>query len=532
MSEDEGHFKEKALNSTENSWEKPSKIKPQKTKNEKIEEKIAFNFIKYTNKNTLTLKDLKNGRRVFNNKTELRKYDNNDQEFNTKFIEFRQLFFEDLLLTEDFRDNSENNPSKQPRASSGLFSTFVYESEFLEPLISVFKMKSIIVKHDGLHDYNTLKESGNPYINFIYPKISRSLSWGKFHSKLIILKFDSFLRVIVPTANLTNGDWYYWGQLIWFQDFPLKSKSRTKEFEICLNGKNKSEVKEELKLSSNSEENLNDSQSSINDFSSENSMESDDFLNYLKVFLSSFMINTYEEKRIWKDLGINLDDYDFSDAAVDLVASANGRYTGENMKDFGVGRIRSLMEEKYCLDSNENLIVQCSSFSTSTNNNFFDNLYSGFNLKKSCEVDIYYPTVDYINSFPLGKELTGCLFLSEKFYSRNKEKFHDIQLKEEYKNYKSVFHSKIFITGKKKNGHFSLNKNSLVYIGSHNLSAAAWGNYEKNGTQIAVGNYECGILFNNRKIDLMEKLNIYNIIMFNFNNKKYGVKDKPFIQEI
>lgn len=36
---------------------------------------------------------------------------------------------------------------------------------------------------------------------------------------------------------------------------------------------------------------------------------------------------------------------------------------------------------------------------------------------------------------------------------------------------------------------------TILYFGSHNFSAAAWGNLEKNETQIAIANWEIGVLF-------------------------------------
>ena len=45
---------------------------------------------------------------------------------------------------------------------------------------------------------------------------------------------------------------------------------------------------------------------------------------------------------------------------------------------------------------------------------------------------------------------------------------------------------------------FSDNKisdNTLLYFGSHNFSPSAWGNIEKNGTQISMNNWEIGVVF-------------------------------------
>ena len=504
MSEDSEEFKpkkEKVKRSKSKSKSKPAPKKDlskldSNSPSPKKDEKILLSYITYQNSNPITRKELRNGRRIFNNKTELASYDQNDPEFNKNFIEFRQLFFEDLLLTEDLKDDSENDVIHKVRAQSALFSTFIYDGEFIEPFINQFKMPSIIVRHQENQKYNAMDEYGN-YIKFIFPKISQTLKWGKFHSKLILLKFPTFLRIIVPSANLTDGDWYYWGQIIWFQDFFLIKDNNPKE--------------------------------------EKDKQRSTDFRNYLKRFMETFMPHTYEGKRFWTDLKIDFDLYDFSEASVDLIASANGRFIGDKEKDlFGVGRLHDLMSSKYFnIEKNNNLIIQCSSFGVTKNKNFFNNLYKGFNLKEENNIDIFYPSEQYIHNCEKGLELSSCLFFNNEAYNIYKGKLHDIILKEKFKDRKTVFHSKIFITGKRnKLNNFILNKDSFIYIGSHNFSSSAWGNFEKNGTQISIANYELGIIFDVNLLSYQEKLDIYNNLLFNFDAPKYTEDDIPFIAEI
>ena len=507
LNSDEDEIPKKKKIKSKSKTKKEKKVSKKIIQNQNENKKIPLSFISYTNYNPITRDDLKNGRRIFNNKTELKPYDENDPEFNKNFIEFRQLFFENLLLTEDLKDDSDiKNVHSKVRAESALFSTFIYDGEFIEPFINQFKMPSIIIRHEENQKYNAMDEYGN-YIKFIFPKISQTLRWGKFHSKLIILKFPKFLRIIVPSANLTDGDWYYWGQIIWFQDFPLIAEK---------------------------EENEEDEKSE-KDF-----LKSNDFREYLKNFMKTFMPHTYEGKKFWTDLNINFDNYDFSDACVDLVASANGRFIGNKEKElFGVGRLNALISNKYfTVEKNDNLLIQCSSFGTSKQKSFFSNLYKGFNLNNyeklndTNNVDIFYPSVKYISNCEKGEELSSCLFFNKEAYKMNKDKLHDIVLKEKFKDRETVFHSKIFITGKKSpKGKFILNNDSIIYIGSHNFSSSAWGNYEKNEAQIAIANYEFGVIFDCHALSYEEKLDIYNNLLFNFDCPKYSDEDMPFITE-
>ncbi|MCQ2821525.1 MAG: tyrosyl-DNA phosphodiesterase 1 [archaeon] len=467
--------------------ESKKKFKPEKKEKPKDEKDyIEINSFYYLNKNKLSLSDLKDGRRIFHNKTELKRYDSNDPLFNQHFLEFRQLLCENLMLKEDFSFNEE----ERPNAQSALFSTFVYEPEFIEPMIEAFKIKTLIIRHREDIKYNQMEEKGN-WIKYILPKIEYTLKFGKFHSKLIMIKFPTFLRIIVPSANLTNCDWYFWGQIIWFQDFPLKNRI------------------------------LMDEEDLEND---------EDFRGYLEDFLKTFMPHTYEGKPFWTELRLNLSDYDFSKATVDLIASANGRFKDDDMDLFGVGRLKSLVDNDYDgIPKNKAMYIQCSSVGKTVKKKFFTDLYEGFNLTENPTIKILYPTVSYIESIPMGEELSSCLFLTEDSFDFHKEKFKVLEIKEKFKERKTVLHSKAFITGEINNGQFSINDNSLIYFGSHNFSTAAFGNYEKNDTQISVANYELGIIFKPKKIRLEEKEEIFNSLLVNYNSRDYGEEDQPFI---
>ena len=133
--------------------------------------------------------------------------------------------------------------------------------------------------------------------------------------------------------------------------------------------------------------------------------------------MDTFMINKYKEKKIWSDLNINFEDYDYSNCSVELLASASGRFSNKNLSLFGIGRLNYLISEKYKIEKNSNLVIQCSSIGKSKNKKFFSNLYKAFNLNDNYSIDIIYPTKEYINSFPMGNELTGCLFLTEETYN-------------------------------------------------------------------------------------------------------------------
>ena len=61
-------------------------------------------------------------------------------------------------------------------------------------------------------------------------------------------------------------------------------------------------------------------------------------------------------------------------------------------------------------------------------------------------------------------------------------------MKEGYE--KNVFHSKVGVVNGDK-----ITDDTAIYIGSHNLSPSAWGNLQKENSQISIANYEAGVFF-------------------------------------
>lgn len=486
-----------------------------KIKNDSYPNRPKISTIYYINKNQITVEDLKDGRRIFNNKTELSGY---NKTIKQHYIEFRQLLFPNLLLNDEFSDNLQEKWAME----SAIFCTFNYDEEFIEPLISKYNIKSLIIKHEENRTGNFQIVEKGPRLTFIHPKIDYSMRWGKFHSKLTIFKFPKFLRVIIPSANLTSGDWYYWGQVIWFQDFPLKNSNRSVSTENIGNTENNNVHKD----------------------------KTSDFEIYLTKLIDYMLPMNYNNKSWFKNLNINFEDYDFSETCVDLVASTSGRFSGVEKDLFGLGRVSALtksysLQRKSFKNSLNRLLVQCSSIGKSLKEKFLSDLCQSFGCfighnkisstsNTPIKVDIFYPTVDYVNSFPLGNQLSGCLFLSKDTFLMNRYKFRKLDTVDNSE--KTIFHSKFFIACSHDENAAddpisNLNNNTVLYFGSHNLSMAAWGSFEKKESQVSISNYELGIIFNPIKLRYEEKQQIMNSLLIKLNSGYYSNSDEPFIQE-
>ena len=223
---------------------------------------------------------------------------------------------------------------------------------------------------------------------------------------------------------------------------------------------------------------------------------------------------------------------------VDLVGTLSGKFVNERLK-LGIGRIRELTQKYYVAgndNSNEKVVYQCSSIG-SLKENFIQDFLSSFIPHKDKKqiiknLEIIFPSQDYIDSIENGIDLASCLFLSKEMYEKEffpKNCFKTLELKSNQLILKSnfIFHSKFILILGKNN---EITNDSTFYFGSHNFSPSAWGNFQKYYSQISSANYELGIMFNPRKLSLQEKKNIFDSILINVNSNNFDKNEKPYMK--
>jgi tyrosyl-DNA phosphodiesterase-1 len=76
-----------------------------------------------------------------------------------------------------------------------------------------------------------------------------------------------------------------------------------------------------------------------------------------------------------------------------------------------------------------------------------------------------------------------------------------------------------------------IDDDTTLYFGSHNFSAGAWGNIEKDGTQISMSNWEIGVVFPPMKGSQEMKLKMVNNMVLKFPAKRYCLGDIPFCRD-
>lgn len=293
---------------------------------------------------------------------------------------------------------------------SGLLMTYSYDAQTLARLSEMPGRFAIVLQ--GCNQER--KEVGN--LTFLFPRLPAG---GKFHSKLFLLKFRDCVRVVVTSANLTQGDWEEILQVIWLQDF----------------------------------------EKGAGDFR---------FGAELAWFLSE--VTGTLDFDIETELGIDLNAYNFEPAEGDLIVSIPG--FERHPEACGLGSIQQHLKGH----SYTQFLYQASSIGSLTCKSikayrqaFTNNLQSA--------ISVIYPSQNCVESTHYGIAGAG------QFYLRPTTLDPQIAFQEVSPLHPGFLsHSKILLIW---DG--AVSDDTVVYLGSHNLTLAAWGPL--------IQNYELGILF-------------------------------------
>ncbi|XP_070041892.1 tyrosyl-DNA phosphodiesterase 1 isoform X4 [Nicotiana tomentosiformis] len=295
-------------------------------------------------------------------------------------------------------------------------------------------------------------------VNWILHKPSLPIAYGTHHSKAMILVYPTGVRVIVHTANLIYVDWNNKSQGLWMQDFPWKDQNNL--------GK---------------------------DVGFEN-----DLVDYLSVLkwpeftanipaFGSCKINSLFFKR-----------FDYSSAAVRLIASVPGYHSGPSLKKWGHMKLRTILQE--CTFSKEfqksPLIYQFSSLG-SLDEKWMAELASSMSAgvsedKKPLGIGeplIVWPSVEDVRcsleGYAAGNAVPSPLKNVEKEFLK---KYWARWKASHTGRCRAMPHIKTFLR---------YNGQSLAWLllTSSNLSKAAWGSLQKNNSQLMIRSYELGVLF-------------------------------------
>ncbi|KAL4628509.1 hypothetical protein ACB092_05G244300 [Castanea dentata] len=339
-----------------------------------------------------------------------------------------------------------------------ILSNYMVDIDWLLPACpTLAKTPHVLVLHgegDGTLDHMKRKKPAN----WILHKPPLPISFGTHHSKAMLLVYPQGVRIIVHTANLIYVDWNNKSQGLWTQDFPWKdqnSPSKRCGFE-------------------------------------------NDLIDYLSALkwpefsvklpaLGNFNINPAFFKK-----------FDYSDAAVRLIASVPGYHTGTNLKKWGHMKLRTVLQEcTFDKDfKNSPLAYQFSSLGSLDEKWLAELTYSmssGFSEDKTPlglgQPRIVWPTVEDVRcsleGYAAGNAIPSPLKNVEKEFLK---KYWAKWKASHTGRCRAMPHIKTFTR-------YNDQKLAWLLLTSSNLSKAAWGALQKNNSQLMIRSYELGVLF-------------------------------------
>jgi tyrosyl-DNA phosphodiesterase-1 len=374
---------------------------------------------------------------------------------------------------------------------SATLSTYCLDIDFVKKSLPLHKrcIPITLIKHwskgtgeDDEKQGRTMLQIGKSPICICHPYLLPAYS--NMHAKLMLLGFPGFLRVVVSSANLTSFDWDCYTQSIWVQDFPVKSSaSKTPQ------------------------------------------------TSFEKVLLDFWSHLTLKLPSAW------LTKYDYSQAKVDLVPSVPGYHTGQQMNQYGHMYLRQLIKNQLPAEDREvlkqnNLYYQISSlgsmntkwlteFSLSMGVKYVpDGGKQKTNKSTANQLKIVFPTLQTVANSELGMRAGGMIHLNSKTLSGKEFPRHALC------DYENTLKSQLKHLAQKIMVHKSeptLSRGSVgwLYIGSHNMSMAAWGRLQKQESQLQISNFELGVFF--------KKIPSNTPIPFKLPAREYTKSDEPFV---
>ncbi|KAG1654466.1 Tyrosyl-DNA phosphodiesterase 1 [Nymphon striatum] len=326
------------------------------------------------------------------------------------------------------------------------------------------------------------------------------IAFGTHHTKMMFLHYKDGFKVVIHTANLVEQDWNKRTQGVW-----ISEKYQQMSDEDTSSGDSDTHFKQDL-------------------------------IEYISCYRNLKL-------KPWIEL---IKKYDFSSTKVHLIASVPGRFRDNEKHRFGHLKLRKILKEsgpkKDLVDTSWHIIGQFSSIgslgkdasqwlrgewltSLSTTK---ETVNPGHNIN----LKLVFPSVDDVRlsleGYPAGVSLP---------YSKNTA-IKQLYLNSYLHRWKSELHGRTHASPHIKSYmRVSSDDKELAWflITSANLSKAAWGALEKNGTQLMIRSYELGVLFvpQSFKRSSFEVLNNGSqtsafMIPFDLPLSKYTSKEKPW----
>ncbi|XP_069592716.1 tyrosyl-DNA phosphodiesterase 1 isoform X1 [Ranitomeya imitator] len=377
-----------------------------------------------------------------------------------------------------------------------------------------FRSKPLLIVHGEKRESKArLHEDAHPYENVRLCQARLDMAFGTHHTKMMLLLYEEGLRVVIHTSNLIHDDWHQKTQGIWLS--PLYP--RLPEGSSSLAGESRTNFRSDLVS-----------------------------------YLSSYNSPSLKE---WIDI---IKQHNLSETRVYLVGSTPGRFQGNDKDKWGHFRLRKILREKCSPVAGRESWPVIGQFSSigSMGSDQSKWLHSEFSesmktLGKGVKtlphsenpLQLIYPSVDNVRTslegYPAGGSLPYGIQTAQKQPWLHTY-FHKWKAETSGRS-RAMPHIKTYMR-------VSPDCRELAWflVSSANLSKAAWGSLEKNGSQLFIRSYELGVLFMPSAFDLPSgtfqvRLNIYSNkedsggtfpVPFDLPPEHYSGKDRPWVWNI
>uniref|UniRef100_A0A6J0UYD1 Tyrosyl-DNA phosphodiesterase 1 isoform X1 n=1 Tax=Pogona vitticeps TaxID=103695 RepID=A0A6J0UYD1_9SAUR len=404
---------------------------------------------------------------------------------------------------------------------SPLFGTLVSSAQFnycidVEWLVKQypkeFRDRPLLIVHGEKRESKAeLHEQAYPYKNVRLCQAKLDIAFGTHHTKMMLLEYEEGLRVVIHTSNLIDNDWYQKTQGIWLS--PLYPRLP------C--GADASEGESHTRFKS-------------------------DLISYLKSYNSPTLVE-------WIEI---IKQHDLSETRVYLLGSTPGRFQNNEKEKWGHLRLRKILREHATQIPNQDSWPVIGQFSSIGSlgadqskwlcSEFRESLVSLGNTEKiqrnhDISIHLVYPTVENVRQslegYPAGGSLPYSIQTAQKQLWLHTY-FHKWSAEISGRSH-AMPHIKTYMRVSP-----DFQKIAWFLVTSANLSKAAWGAFEKNGSQLMIRSYELGVLFLPSEFGLdtgyfqvkENMLSDSSVLSFpvpyDLPPEKYETKDRPWIWNI
>ncbi|KAB5570054.1 tyrosyl-DNA phosphodiesterase-domain-containing protein [Coniochaeta sp. 2T2.1] len=365
-----------------------------------------------------------------------------------------------------------------------LISSFQWDQEWMYEQFDLRKTKLILVSQGGSDEENEALRASVPdnRMRFVFPPLNGP---GNMHSKLQILKFRSYLRIVVPTGNFVPYDWGETGvmeNMVFLIDLPLIQDEEKQK------GNKLTPFGEELVYFLEKQTVPDGLVRSLRKYDFEETRR----LGFLHSVAGGHADDAWRRTgycglgRTVKDLGLSTDGL----VEVDILTSSLGAMT----YDF--------LQMIYGACQGDSGLQEYEARTAPKSRKTADVAAVAERLQKlRSHMRVYFPSETTIDQSRGGRDNAGTIFFMSRWWDQTtfpKAVLRDCQSKRAG----LLMHNKvIYVTRKPSSGPSSASSTiagGFAYVGSANMSESAWGRLVKDkasgGPKITCRNWECGVV--------------------------------------